>query len=119
MTILIPKYVPSALTKLQHSPSLKPQHSPVLYIILTYGVKLQYGPIEEEHLYQLSDEKKKYIQWVVGTFLYYTYALDSTILVALSVLGSEQASGSKKMLDNIIQLLNYLATHRKASIQYY
>jgi len=89
VTILMPKYVPSALTKLQHSPSLKLQHSPAPHIIPTYEAKLQYAPIEEEHLHQLSDEKKKYIQQVIGTFLYYACALDSTILVALSNLGSE------------------------------
>ena len=35
----------------------------------------------------LSNKETKYVQQVVGTFLYYTRALDSTMLPALNTIG--------------------------------
>ena len=49
----------------------------------------------------LGKETKKYIQKVLGTFLYYTRAVDSTMLVSLSVIAYEQASPTKARMEKV------------------
>ena len=44
----------------------------------------------------LDKDDKKFVQQVTGTFLYYARALDSTMMVALGALASEQASPTRK-----------------------
>ena len=58
----------------------------------------------------------KQIQQLVGTILYYAWSVDSTALMALSQLGSEQAAPTKKTLADAEHFLDYLATHLDAMI---
>ena len=41
--------MPNALTKFQHSPSLKPQHSTAPHIIPNYEAKVQCDPTEDKN----------------------------------------------------------------------
>jgi len=68
----------------------------------TYGAKIQYS-IEEITEPRLPDNDIKYIQRAVGIFLCYAFALDNTLLVALSDLGSEQTKATKKTLESLIK----------------
>ncbi len=54
----------------------------------------------------------------MGTLLYYTRAVDSTILTALSSLATEQAKKLQKMMEKVKQLLNYCASQEEAIITY-
>jgi hypothetical protein len=47
-----------------------------------YGTTVQYDKDEDISI-PLSKEEKKYIQQVIGTFLYYGQAVDSTMLTTL------------------------------------
>ena len=61
----------------------------------------------------------KFIQEVTGTFLFYARAMDSTMLIALSAIASEQAAPTENTLKKIKQfLLNYAATNPNAIIMY-
>ena len=64
----------------------------------------------------LPEERFKFIQQVVGVFLYYAIAIDNTILVVLSDIGSEQARATSKTMDEVQQLLNYLASNPKLTM---
>ena len=55
----------------------------------------------------------------MGVFLYYVIAIDNTVLVALSNIGSEQARATSKTMDEVQQILNYLASNPNATIQYH
>ncbi len=66
----------------------------------------------------LSMDKKKYIQQVLGTLLYYGRAVDSTILVALSTIASAQATPTSDTMRKTKQLLDYVATHPDAILSY-
>ena len=57
----------------------------------------------------LPEERIKFIQKVVGVFMYYEIAIDNTVLVALSDIGSEQSRATFKTMDEVQQLLEYLA----------
>ena len=54
----------------------------------------------------LPEERLKFIQQVVGVFLYYAIAIDNTVLVALSNIGSEQSRATSKTMDEVQQLLD-------------
>ena len=59
----------------------------------------------------------KYVQQeVVGSFLFYACAIDMTILLALSVIASDQANPTKATMKRVQQLLDYMASHPQTVI---
>ena len=63
-------------------------------------------------------EEDKFIRQVIGTLLYYTRAVDPTLLVALSALASMQAKPAKHTVELVTWLLDYLATNPNAILMY-
>ncbi len=51
-----------------------------------------------------------------GTFLYYARAVDSTMLVAIGEIATQQAKGTQTTLQAVTHLLNYSVTHPDATI---
>ena len=68
---------------------------PYQHVIPNYGAKTQYA-VGPDGTALLDKDGKKFVQQVTGIFLYYARAVDSTMLVALSALASEQASPTQK-----------------------
>ena len=66
----------------------------------------------------LSQDGKKYIQEVVGTLLYYSRAVDCTMLAALGSIATQQANPTERTKAKIKQLLDYAATHPDAIVTY-
>ena len=66
----------------------------------------------------LGNKTKKYIQQVLGTFLYYARAIDPTMLVALSVIASEQASPTQSTMKKVDRFLDYAASQEQALLTY-
>ncbi len=60
----------------------------------------------------------KQIQRIVGSILYYAWAIDITVLIALSSIGIEQTKGTTNMMETAKHLLDYLATNPIATICY-
>ena len=67
----------------------------------------------------LPEERIKFIQQVVGIFLYYTISIDNIVLVALSDIGSEQSRATSKTMDEVQQLLDHLKSNPNATISYH
>ena len=67
----------------------------------------------------LDEKGKKRVQQVVGIFLYYGRAVDSTILCALSEIASQQTAPTEKTMERVNTFLDYMATHPDAIIRYY
>ena len=59
----------------------------------------------------LDKQQTKFIQEVMGTFLYYPSAVDSTMLMALSAIAKEQAAPTTITMRNTQQFLDYAATN--------
>ena len=115
--ISMPNYISQALHKFKHSLAPKREDAPHKWICHSYGAKKQFSdPVNQSPRLPLSDIK--HVQTVVGTLLYYAFAVDNTILVALDDLASEQTQGTQKILDSITQLLKYAATHPNSTIRY-
>ncbi len=83
------KYVMKQLTKYGHVAPLKPQHCLFLPNPIKYGKYNQApSPLNDSPL--LNEAGKKFIQQIVGSFLYYARAVDPTILMAFSEISSQQ-----------------------------
>eukprot|EP00804_Cyclotella_cryptica_P010114 CCRYP_019272-RA/>CCRYP_019272-RA protein AED:0.25 eAED:0.25 QI:0/0/0/1/0.66/0.75/4/0/703 len=93
------------------APTLSLQTAPI-----TYGSTKQESFADETP--PLSPEKIKFIQQVVGTFLFFGRAVDPTLAAALSSIASRQSKGTDATLEATSQLLDYVATHPNPSIQY-
>jgi hypothetical protein len=60
-------------------------------------------------------DKIKEIQQIIGSVLYYAWAVDITVLMALSSIAIKQTKG----MGHAKQLLDYLATNSNATIQFH
>jgi hypothetical protein len=115
--LFMPKYVEHALARFDHPVPPKPQHQPHQHPIPTYRATVQYAKLEDTSR-RLLPAEKKFIQEVIGVFLYYGCAVDSTMLTALSAIASAQAKPTEETMVRCKQLLNYAATHQDAVLTY-
>ena len=67
--------------------------SPSGWVRPNYGVKVQMAPLVDDSKL-LNKALITRLQEIVGTLLHYTRAVDNTMLVALSTLGSAQSKGT-------------------------
>ena len=97
----MPDYVKRALERLNHKPPKKAKHTPHKWIPKSYGKQVHLAhPDDDSPL--LPDLEKNYIQKVVGTFLYYARAVDSTIHTAINEISMSQAKPTEKTKDAVI-----------------
>jgi hypothetical protein len=75
------------------------------------------SPLDDSPL--LNRGKKKSVQQIVGSFLYYAQAVDPTILMALSEISSQQAAPIENLINRVNQFRNYMWTHPDAVIWYH
>jgi hypothetical protein len=66
----------------------------------------------------LDNARKKCIQQIVGSFLYYARAVDLTILMALSDIATQQATTTENTKKQVNQSLDYMWIHPDAKIHY-
>ena len=114
----MPSYVQQALHKFQHPPPKKPQDSPYPAMVKQYGVKVQLtDPIDTSA--RLPAHEIKRLQQIIGTFLFYSRAVDPTLLTALSKLSSAQATATDATKCACQQFLDYCTSHPDGSICYH
>ncbi len=82
-----------------------------------YGEKIQLAnPLDTSP--PLDKSGKKFIQEVMGVFLYLAQAVDSTMLTALSLLASKQAAPTERTMQKCLQFLDYAASQEDAIVTY-
>jgi hypothetical protein len=96
----MPGYLQKALTRFKHKTPGKIQNSPHPYVIPQYGAKTQYAK-EEDLSPPLLKEETNYVQAIAVTLLYYARAVDTAILMALSLIATEQANPTQEMLKKV------------------
>jgi hypothetical protein len=116
--ILMLDYVPKALAHFQHRAPSKPQHQPYPHVKPNYGAKVQYTE-DTDTLALLLKEDKKFIQKVIGTFLYYAQCVDGTMLAVLGSIATQQANPTKNKMKKVQQFLEYASTHPDAIVTYH
>jgi len=110
-------YVPKACKRFQHMLPKTKQDSPYPSVKPNYGAKVQYAK-EIDHTRTLNKEEKTFVQQVVGTFLFYGRAIDSTMLMPLSTIASTQAEPTEETLERTKQFLDYAASNPDAILTY-
>ena len=93
------------------------QDSPYPHTPPNYSPKQQFSQAPDESPL-LNKDGKKFIQQVSGKFLYLGRAVNSTLLMPLSVIASKQAAPKEYTMERAMQLLDYLASQEKAIITY-
>jgi hypothetical protein len=111
-------YVPEALTSLQHQAPSKPQHQPYPHVKPNHGAKAQYTE-DTDTSALLPKEDKKFIQEVIGTFLYYAQCINSAMLAALGSIATQKANPTKNTMKKVRQFLDYASNHPDAIIIYH
>ena len=67
--------------------------------------------------HHISIIETKYIQSVIGTFLYYTRALDCTMLLALNQMYTQQAQPTQNNMKTVQRLLDYANTYSNTALR--
>ena len=114
----MPGYIAKALQRFGHEHPRRLQNSPHPHVAPTYGAKAQYVEVETPSVL-LDKVGQKYVQAVTGTLLYYARAVDSTMLVALNAIATQQASPTQKTMERVKQLLDYCASQEEAVLTYH
>ncbi len=94
LDISMPNYVSRQLLKYTLQPPKQPQLCPFSPAPTNYGKEMNII-IPEQESPKLDKHGKTYIQQVIGSFLYYTNAIDMKILHALSEIASQQVNPTK------------------------
>jgi hypothetical protein len=113
----VPGYIKKACIRFGHTHPNKPQMQPHPHTLPTYSTTIQFA----KHIDQTplaTKEQQKYIQQVIGILLYYGRAVDSTLLVALSLLASAQAAPTEHTLELVEWLLDYASSNPDAILTY-
>jgi hypothetical protein len=116
--LYMPGYIKVALHKYQHAAPARPEHAPHTWKPPIYGAKTQY--VEDETTSPaLSDKDVNKLQQLTGTVLYYSRAVNPTLIMPISVLASEQSKATAVTAGKVIKLLNYCNTHTETKIRYH
>ena len=113
----IPGYVMHALKKFNHTTPTKPCYSPHPWNPPKYGTRIQFAPSPTSSP-PLNATDQRFVQQVVGTFLFYARCVDPTLLPALNSLAEEQAAPTTDTLQRVHQFLDYVATFPDSTIRY-
>jgi hypothetical protein len=95
----MPGYIEKALQRFTHPTPERPQHSPHAWVAPDYGAKVQYYTVPDDSTLALDKHGIKWLQEVIGTFLYSARAVDNTMLVALGTLAAAQTKGTEKTME--------------------
>ena len=114
----MPGYTERLLQKCQHNKPIIPTYSPYQWTPPTFGQSTQYTKPHDDSP-KLDTKQKRYVQSVIGSLLYYSRAVDPTMLMALNELSAEQANPTEKTLTKINRLLNYVATYPNAILRFH
>ena len=114
----MPGYVQKMLVRFKHEPPPRNQYSPYQPQPRQYGKNVDDTiPVDESPL--LDEKRKRVVQQVIGTCLYYARAVDCTILPAISSIASTQAKATEETERRVKQLLDYLATLPNAKVRFH
>ena len=115
--ISIPGYVERALLRFQHSRPLRHEAAPHDHPKRDYGARIQLtDPQDDTAALDIADQKL--VREVVGVFLFYARAVDSTMLPALGTISTQQSKPTKKTMESITKFLNYCASNLDTKVQF-
>ncbi len=106
------------LLKFKHPQPAKPRLSPYKCLPISYGAK-SHITHDPDSLELLDASRKRRVQEIVGSLLYYARVVDNKLLVALSAIAARQAKATVTTEQAVDLLLNYVATYLNDGIVYW
>ena len=83
------KYLQTDLLKFKHTAPKRTKHAPHFWEKITYGAQVKYAQ-DDDSSPLLPAKTIKIVQHIVGTLLYYSIAVDPTVLNALGSITTQQ-----------------------------
>jgi Reverse transcriptase (RNA-dependent DNA polymerase) len=114
----MPNYVSKALQRFNHQAPLVPQLSPHAWTKPVYGASTQFTAPADTTA-PLTPPQVTRPQEIIGVFLYYARAIDSSMLVALGSLAAAQSNATEATNIAALQLMDYAHTNPNASVRYH
>ena len=115
----MPGYVQQAVNKFQHritcTHKATDAHHPYK-ATKKHGLPMTH-PTDDSP--KLSPQAIKHLQQIVGSFLFYSRAVNPTMLTALSIIATEQTQGTHTTKEKAEHFLTYAALHPNATIKFY
>ena len=116
----MPGYIEVALKRLQYIPSKHPQYSPHFHQPIKYSAKGTRQHTSSPDISPLlSPKDTKYIQSVVGSYLYHARALDTSLLPAINEISRYQSQPTFDTKQKCQRLMDYVNTYKNVSIIYH
>ena len=109
-------YVENALKEFEHCIPKQFCSSPSKYTTPTYGQRTQYASTDDSP--HLSPTAINFVQKITGKFLFYSRAIDNTMLHALNDIAIATINGTEATLAATKHFLNYAACNPNAEILY-
>jgi hypothetical protein len=110
----MPGYIKVALHKYQHPAPAHPEHAPHMWNPLIYCAKTQFVN-EATPNPTLSNKDFNKLQQLTGMLLYYTRAVDPTLIMPINVLASEQSNAKEVTTEKVLkpaQLLQHSSRNK-------
>ena len=108
ITLSMPGYIAKLLQRFQHR-VLTQAKSPSIYIPPKYGSHVQFPAIDTSP--PLSPAATTELQEIVGSVLYYSRAIDATMLPTVGALSSDQATPTQQLELQANRLLSYCKSY--------
>ena len=109
-------YLTKEIQKFQQPTPKRFQYAPHKWTCLNFAaIKLLATPLDNSP--PIPEERKRRIQKVVGTFLYYYQAVYCTMLPDLNIITEQHSNLTKNTEAAITQFIDYSATNPSAIIQ--
>ena len=116
--ISMPGYTHRLLDRLKHPKPPRPVDAPHKWRKPTYG-KTQQTSIPDDCSPLLTKHAALLLQSTVGSLLFYSRAVDPSMLPGLNEISTQQAAPSTTTASKVTQLLDYVSTHSDAAIRFH
>ena len=114
----MPGYIESLLARLHHKPPKKPVDAPNQWRKPTYG-RTQQLSVPQDSSPRLTPAAAVLLQSTVGSLLFYSRAVDPSMLPGLNEISTQQSDPTINTQKKVLHLLDYVATHSNATIRYH
>ena len=111
LDIPMPYYVNDALHKFWNPIKTRPQHYPLQCTSPNYGLTTPQMAQQTEKSPYLNTSESNTVQKVVEGIFHYARAVNSTIIVTLNIIATENTEITQAREKKVMPLLNYEVTH--------